>query len=82
MVHSNIDNDSYTLGHSNVTIPDSVLDQTPFFVASTDAQSQVIGISIFAYAYVVTIPSWVNEKKAGVRDTYLQLACEVLLKCS
>jgi len=26
-------------------------------------QSQVIGSVIFNYAFVVTIPSWVNEKK-------------------
>ena len=29
-------------------------------------QAQVIGVAAFTYAYVVTIPSWVNEKKIGV----------------
>ena len=28
--------------------------------------AQVLGISIFAYSYVVTIPSWVNEKHPSV----------------
>lgn len=28
--------------------------------------SQVVGISVFSYAYVSTIPSWVNEKQPGV----------------
>lgn len=27
---------------------------------------QVLGIAIFAFAYVTTIPSWVNEKRPGV----------------
>eukprot|EP00118_Oscarella_pearsei_P006408 m.28864 g.28864 ORF g.28864 m.28864 type:complete len:583 (+) comp31085_c0_seq2:86-1834(+) len=29
-------------------------------------QPQVLGLSVLAYAYIVTIPSWVNEKKRGV----------------
>ncbi|KAA0168848.1 hypothetical protein FNF27_02010 [Cafeteria roenbergensis] len=29
-------------------------------------QGQVLGLAMFAYAYVVTIPSWLNEKKSGV----------------
>lgn len=41
-------------------------DRTPLFVASIDGQAQVVGIAVFAYAYVVTIPSWVNEKKPSV----------------
>ena len=27
---------------------------------------QVVGVCVFAYSYVSTIPSWVNEKKNGV----------------
>eukprot|EP00039_Didymoeca_costata_P020335 m.340903 g.340903 ORF g.340903 m.340903 type:complete len:559 (+) comp19629_c0_seq1:222-1898(+) len=42
------------------------LDRTPAFSASLQGQAQVLGISVFAYAYVVTIPSWVNEKKPNV----------------
>ena len=29
-------------------------------------QAEVIGVVIFAYTYVVTIPSWCNEKKDNV----------------
>jgi len=29
-------------------------------------QSQVLGITLFFHAYVVTVPSWVNEKAPGV----------------
>ena len=29
-------------------------------------QPQLLGLSILAYAYIVTIPSWVNEKKRRV----------------
>lgn len=43
--------------------------RTPAFISTIDGQSQVIGLSVFAYAYVVTIPSWVNEKKPGVRTS-------------
>jgi len=37
---------------------------TPAFKSS--GQAQVLGIAVFAYAYIVTIPSWVNEKKPSV----------------
>jgi len=37
--------------------------RTPMFASN---QSQVLGLAMFAYAYVVTIPSWLNEKKHGV----------------
>jgi hypothetical protein len=30
-------------------------------------QSAVVGIATFAYAYIVTLPSWVNEKQPHVR---------------
>lgn len=51
---------------TNETIPHDVFDTMPMFTAKIAAQSQVLGIAVFAYAYVVTIPSWVNEKKPGV----------------
>ena len=35
--------------------------RTPFATASMDGQAQVVGIAVFAYAYVVTIPSWVRR---------------------
>eukprot|EP00048_Salpingoeca_helianthica_P017002 m.235246 g.235246 ORF g.235246 m.235246 type:complete len:551 (+) comp19959_c0_seq1:41-1693(+) len=38
--------------------------RTSFFVAG--GQSAVVGIATFAYAYIVTIPSWVNEKRPDV----------------
>eukprot|EP00038_Savillea_parva_P004283 m.135992 g.135992 ORF g.135992 m.135992 type:complete len:573 (-) comp11426_c6_seq1:40-1758(-) len=65
MVHPECSNDSYTL-NKNVTCSGNVFEQTPLISPTIDAQSQVLGISTFAYAYVVTIPSWVNEKKPGV----------------
>lgn len=34
--------------------------------SSWQGHAGVVGIAVFAYAYVVTIPSWVNEKKLGV----------------
>ncbi|XP_062506750.1 uncharacterized protein LOC134183270 [Corticium candelabrum] len=42
----------------------SGFDQTPLF--DLRGQPQVLGLSVLAYAYIVTIPSWVNEKKQGV----------------
>ena len=51
---------------TNETIPHDVFDTMAVFTPKVAAQSQVLGIAVFAYAYVVTIPSWVNEKKAGV----------------
>jgi amino acid permease len=36
----------------------------PVFKGS--GQYQVLGLAIFAYAYVTTIPSWANEKQPGV----------------
>jgi len=39
------------------------LSNVPFFAYN---QSQVLGTIIFNYAYVISIPSWVNEKKEGV----------------
>lgn len=35
----------------------------PFLCA---LQANVVGLAIFAYSYVVTIPSWVNEKRHHV----------------
>ena len=43
-------------------------------VFELNGQTQVIGVATFTYAYVVTIPSWVNEKKHGVR-----MRCDVCL---
>lgn len=40
------------------------LHRTPFFVGS--GQGAVVGIAVFAYAYIVTIPSWINEKQPHV----------------
>ena len=37
---------------------------TPFFKGA--GQYQVLGMAIFAYAYVTTIPSWANEKRPSV----------------
>ncbi len=34
------------------------------FVAG--GQPQVIGVAAFTFAFIVTIPSWLNEKKDGV----------------
>jgi len=54
----------YAEAHHNVSKNGFV--RTPFFVPSLEGQSQVVGVAAFAYAYVVTIPSWVNEKKPDV----------------
>jgi hypothetical protein len=35
-------------------------------VYASAGQYQVLGLAIFAFAYVTTIPSWANEKRAGV----------------
>jgi hypothetical protein len=43
--------------------PEAGTHNTPFFSPN---QAQVLGVAMFAYAYVVTIPSWLNEKKPGV----------------
>lgn len=43
------------------------------FVAG--GQAQVIGVAAFTYTYVVTIPSWLNEKRAGVRDAMNEPQC-------
>eukprot|EP00045_Choanoeca_perplexa_P012175 m.131850 g.131850 ORF g.131850 m.131850 type:complete len:607 (+) comp15915_c0_seq3:277-2097(+) len=40
--------------------------RTPLFVSSAEGQANVIGMAVFAYSYVVTIPSWVNEKRHHV----------------
>lgn len=40
--------------------------RTPWFSSNSDGQQAVIGLSIFSCAYIVTIPSWVNEKKHHV----------------
>lgn len=40
-----------------------VLERVPFV---GDNQSQVLGTIIFNYAFVVTVPSWVNEKRESV----------------
>lgn len=32
----------------------------------TKNQSQVVGTIVFNYAFVTSVPSWVNEKKKGV----------------
>jgi len=50
----------------NFTMTKNGYHRTPFATASMDGQAQVVGIAVFAYAYVVTIPSWVNEKKPDV----------------
>lgn len=65
MANNDESNASYMLG-TNETIPHDVFDTMAVFTPKVAAQSQVLGIAVFAYAYVVTIPSWVNEKKAGV----------------
>lgn len=44
--------------------PDDTPANTPVFNLS--GQSHVLGVAVFSFAYVVTIPSWVNEKKQGV----------------
>eukprot|EP00054_Salpingoeca_dolichothecata_P017322 m.103475 g.103475 ORF g.103475 m.103475 type:complete len:573 (+) comp22406_c0_seq1:53-1771(+) len=72
-----LDEDKYPHEYGNITCDykpgnpvgnysDNGFSRTPAFVASTAGQSQVIGIAVFAYAYVVTIPSWVNEKRREV----------------
>ena len=38
----------------------------PLSLTPTLAQANVVGMAIFAYSYVVTIPSWVNEKRHHV----------------
>ncbi|EGD76432.1 hypothetical protein PTSG_07549 [Salpingoeca rosetta] len=45
---------------------DNGVHRTPPFHASASGQANVIGMAVFAYSYVVTIPSWVNEKKHRV----------------
>lgn len=38
---------------------------------------QVLGICVFAYSYVCTVPSWLNEKRPGVnvnRSLWLPVA--------
>lgn len=40
--------------------------QVEIFVEDSTAQSSVLGTIIFANAFVVTLPSWLNEKKEGV----------------
>eukprot|EP00043_Microstomoeca_roanoka_P018373 m.196087 g.196087 ORF g.196087 m.196087 type:complete len:595 (+) comp16812_c0_seq2:200-1984(+) len=40
--------------------------RTPVFTDSAAGQANVVGMAVFAYAYVVTIPSWVNEKQHRV----------------
>ena len=36
---------------------------TPLLPSSTIASFEVLGTIMFAFTYVVTIPSWCNEKK-------------------
>jgi hypothetical protein len=43
--------------------------RTPVFRGA--GQYQVLGMAIFAYAYVTTIPSWANEKRPQVRATLI-----------
>lgn len=46
-------------------------------------QYQVLGVAIFAFAYVTTIPSWVNEKKVGVsvnKTVWWPAICGTVLK--
>jgi hypothetical protein len=45
-------------------VPENGFDRTPVFHLA--GQPTVLGVSVLSYAYIVTIPSWVNEKKAGV----------------
>eukprot|EP00051_Salpingoeca_urceolata_P015051 m.192814 g.192814 ORF g.192814 m.192814 type:complete len:563 (+) comp18276_c0_seq1:459-2147(+) len=59
------------------------VDRTPAFVASVQGQSQVVGVAVFAYAYIVTIPSWVNEKKHHVnvnRAVWIPASVGLVLK--
>jgi len=80
--NANADNESYTFGNPNATIPHNAFESTPMFGGLT-SQSQVIGVAVFAYAYVVTIPSWVNEKKTGVsinRTVWYPATLGLLLK--
>eukprot|EP00730_Choanoeca_flexa_P000797 TRINITY_DN10338_c0_g1_i6.p1 TRINITY_DN10338_c0_g1~~TRINITY_DN10338_c0_g1_i6.p1 ORF type:complete len:603 (+),score=166.30 TRINITY_DN10338_c0_g1_i6:181-1989(+) len=42
------------------------MQRTPLFGDSAEGQANVVGMAVFAYSYVVTIPSWVNEKRHHV----------------
>jgi len=39
---------------------------TPLFINDISGQLPVVGLAVFAFSYVVTIPSWLNEKKPSV----------------
>jgi len=41
--------------------------ETAFFVDDAQTQATVLGTIIFANAFVVTLPSWINEKKHEVK---------------
>ena len=41
-------------------------EQVPVWNSGFDDQAQVLGVVIFSYAFVITVPSWVNEKAPGV----------------
>eukprot|EP01121_Diplochlamys_sp_Union-15-3_P021941 TRINITY_DN916_c0_g1_i2.p1 TRINITY_DN916_c0_g1~~TRINITY_DN916_c0_g1_i2.p1 ORF type:complete len:401 (+),score=32.44 TRINITY_DN916_c0_g1_i2:45-1247(+) len=41
-------------------------DYCPMFGNGLEGQAQVLGIIVFSYAFVITVPSWVNEKKRNI----------------
>lgn len=46
-------------------------------------QSRVVGVIAFSYAFVVTVPSWVNEKRKGVsvnKSVWISCVCGLVLK--
>lgn len=44
-------------------------DRVPMIVDTLEGQSQVLGVIVFSYAFVITVPSWVNEKAPSVSTT-------------
>jgi len=51
-------------------------DQVPFVGKD---QSQSLGVIIFAFTYVVTVPSWCNEKMESVRFVKISLSLSLSL---
>jgi hypothetical protein len=41
-------------------------EQVPMWNSGFDNQAQVLGVVIFSYAFVITVPSWINEKAPNV----------------
>ena len=47
-----------------------------------DNYSQVFGVMFFSFIFVVTVPSWLNEKRENVNVNQVLLLSELWLRCA